>query len=44
MEVSALGEKPDECKEDKALEITTCEVGGEDDRPGEHVEAADVGS
>ena len=39
-----FGEQPDGSKEDIALELSNCEVGGEDDRPGEPGEAGDAGS
>ena len=42
--VSDLGEKPNNSKEDIALEIPICEGGGEDDRPREHGKAGDAGS
>ena len=43
-EVSDFGEQPDGSKEDIALELSNCEVGGEDDRPGEPGETGDAGS
>jgi hypothetical protein len=43
-EVFELGEYPDASKEDKALEISICEGGGEDNWSGEPGEAGDAGS
>jgi hypothetical protein len=42
-EVFELGEYPDASKEDKALEISICEGGGEDDR-ADDAEPGDAGS